>query len=282
MQEEIDSIEIESIEQVGGEKEVYDLKIYILEVEKDIPNNHNFILGNDLLSLNSGKSTLAAQIAKSVDNTFTEDRMCLTPNEFTKKVNECNKQAIVYDEAFTGLASRRAMTQVNNLMVEMMMEMRKQNLFIILCLPSVFYLEKYVGLHRARGLLHCHLQKGKPGFYNIYNQQQLKLLYLTGKQKMSYAFPKTSIRGKFFHKAPIDWEEYEGRKIKALKLKGEKGTMAQKWMGQRAALIALMYEEGRNQQHIANYLKEHGFDVDRATISKVLIKHKKKFKKSDE
>lgn len=237
---------------------------------------HNFV-ANGIIVHNCGKSTLACQIARFVDPTFTEERMCLKPEEFIEQVNSCYKQAIVFDEAFTGLASRRAMTLVNTLMVELMMEMRKKNLFIILCLPSVFYLEKYVCLHRARGLLHCFLSRGKPGQFMIYNQNQLKMLYLKGKLNMSYYFPRVDLKGSFYPKYPIDWEAYEKRKIAALKHK-EVDKKTAKQIAQRDVFIYELWKSGMSQKKISELAKESYVSIGKTTIADAISRHESELK----
>ena len=224
----------------------------------------------------SGKSTLATQVCHFIDPTFKEERMCLTPEELISKINSCEKgQAVVFDEAFTGLSSRRAMTQINNVLVEMMMEMRKKNLFVVMCIPSVFYLEKYVALHRARSLLHTYQSKGRRGQYMAYNQNKLKLLYLVGKQKMSYAFPRVAIKERFPSIAPINWEHYEERKILALKKK-EKGTLAQKQSFQRDLCLLWLKKHGYSPSKMATVLNHNGATLNERSIRDIFIKLKEK------
>ena len=222
----------------------------------------------------SAKSTVAAQIAYYVDRSFTEDRMCLRPDEFIKKINDAKKgQAVVFDEAYTGLASRAAFSEINKLLVEMMMEMRKKNLFVVLCIPSVFYLEKYAALHRARGLFHCYFGKGgKRGQFLAYNDKKLKQLYLYGKRAMSYYFPKVNIKCRFVKTVPIDWLAYEDRKIAALKVK-KISKRAQKQMDQRDFAIALLIQHPKinlSQTHLSEIFRNSGVPISQNTISDCL------------
>src|SRR3990167_1240677 len=76
----------------------------------------------------AGKSVFAQQIAKLVDPTFDTSRMCMTPQEFTTAILKAKKgQAVIFDEAFTGLSSRQSLAEVNRLIVSLMMEMRQKN-----------------------------------------------------------------------------------------------------------------------------------------------------------
>jgi len=217
----------------------------------------------------SGKSTLASQCARYVDPTFDESRMALNPDEFIEQVNKCSKQAVVYDEAFVGLGSASVLSPVNKLLVEMMMEMRKKNLFVILVIPSLFYLNKYSALHRAQVLLHTYFSRGKPGAFASYNTKKLQTLYLYGKRKMSYSYPRVSIRQRFIKRTPIDWKTYEARKITSLKSKDRNKTSAlhERQLKQRDAAFQLLKEKsGLSRDKIVEKFKEYGLDVGSTTI----------------
>lgn len=214
----------------------------------------------------TGKSSFASQIAYYVDRTFNMDRMCLTPDDFKRKIADANKgQAVVFDEAYTGLASRTALSDINKSLVEMMMEMRKKNLFVILCIPSFFYLEKYAALHRARALFHCYFKDGAPGRYLVYNQKKMRQLYLVGKKKMSYNFPAVHKKCRFFQAVPIDWEEYEKKKIAALKGKNM-SSRQEKWIHQRDFWIWFLLVNGFHLKDLTETAEKFKIDMPRTTI----------------
>jgi len=99
-----------------------------------------------------GKSVFALQLAKILDPTFNLSRVCMTPQEFTRAILKAGKgQCVVFDEAFTGLSSRASLTEINRLIVSLMMEMRQKNLFVIIVMPTIFLLDRYVAIFRARG-----------------------------------------------------------------------------------------------------------------------------------
>lgn len=55
----------------------------------------------------SGKTTIALQWCKYVDQSFNLNRICFTPEEFRESVYKAKKnQAIMFDEAFTGFSSK--------------------------------------------------------------------------------------------------------------------------------------------------------------------------------
>jgi len=230
----------------------------------------------------SGKSVLAQQLAKTVDPTFDLDRMCMTPTEFTRAVLKARKgQCVVFDEAFTGLSSRSSLTEVNKLLVSLMMEMRQKNLLVIIVMPTFFLLDKYVALFRARGLFHVYLKGGKRGRWVYFNNQKKKLLYLKGKPLYSYAYPKSSFKGRFQDQYMIDEKGYRAKKEEALSQKS-RVTRAETFMKQRDALIYYLYKESKMiQQEISDLITKFscGTKLDRSTIAEAIIKLDDELKK---
>ena len=225
----------------------------------------------------AGKSTFASQMAHYVDRTFDQSMMSLTPDEFLSNINRAKKsQAVVFDEAFTGLASRSSLSQVNKMIVELMMEMRKKNLFVIICIPSVFYLEKYVCLHRARALFHTYISRGKRGAYFVYNQRKLKQLYIYGKREMSYRNPRVKIYQRFVSSAPIDWVSYEKRKVEALQKK-DISIKGLKQMNQRDFLISFLYYSGYTEPQMEEIFTLGELPTNHTVVSDSIKRYKKKF-----
>jgi len=156
----------------------------------------------------SGKSTLGIQMAYIVDPTLCLDRITFTGNEFkTAILNASQCQAVIFDEAFTGLSSRSALSEINRMLVSLMMQMRQKNLFVIIILPSYFLLDKYVALFRAKSLVHVHESRGKRGYFAIYNARLKKFLYLKGHKTYDYGQIRTNFRGRFYGKYALGEEE---------------------------------------------------------------------------
>lgn len=236
----------------------------------------------------SGKSVLALQIAKFMYPQLSVDDICMNAGEFTKRVMSCkDKTAIVFDEAFTGLSSRMSLTDINNGLVSLMMEMRQKNLFVVVVLPTFFLLDKYVALFRARGLIHVYVDKrGKRGQYIFFNQKKKKLLYLYGKKLMTYRKPPTRFNGRFFDIYAIDEDSYRDKKRSALMMK-ERRTKAEVYHHQRDALIKSIYEElGIDDKLIAHFLRKHKVkDLKELMIKEIITDYDKKWgisKKDDE
>jgi hypothetical protein len=243
---------------------INETKTYDIECEEPY---HNFV-ANGIVVHNSGKSKLASQMAKYLDPTFDETRMCMTPDEFYKQIINAKKgQAVVFDEAFTGLSAKTSLSKINKLLVEMMMEMRKKNLFAVIVLPSVFYLEKYVVLHRARALFHCFFKKNSmPGKYAIYTKEQMKALKIYGNRTMSYRKPTIYKYGEFYNNNALDWEAYEIKKITALHEK-RMTKLEIRQMNQRNALLFKLYCEHQSLHDTGEEVRKLGLDMDDETVA---------------
>ena len=170
----------------------------------------------------AGKSTLAVQMAKYVDNSFCVDRCCMTSEQFKEAIYKAKKgQAVIYDEAFTGLSSKGALSEINRMLVSLMMQMRQKNLFVIIVLPTFFMLEKYVAIFRGRVLVHV-WEKNDRRYFGVFNNQKQKILFAVGKKYLSYKGVRTRFSGRFYGKFPINDPEYRKKKAIALE-ESEKG-----------------------------------------------------------
>ncbi len=159
-----------------------------------------------------GKSTLAGQIAVYLDPTYDLSRCCFTADQFIESAEEAKKfQAIVFDETMGYLSSRGAMSSFNRDLIKIFSEMRSKNLFIILCIPNFFELDRYPAMHRSTGLLYIY----KRGVFGSYDYNTKKKLYLIGKKYYSYSVPP-NFRGKFSKYFPLNDIEYETKKQNAI------------------------------------------------------------------
>ncbi len=215
----------------------------------------------------SGKSVFAQQLAKVLDPNFNVSRMAMTPDEFTKCIIKAKKgQCVIFDEAFTGFSSRASLTEINRLLVSLMMEMRSKNLAVIIVMPTYFLLDKYVALFRARGLFHIYLKKGKRGRWCYFNNRKKKLLYLKGKKLYSYKEPRSNFRGRFYDTYTINEEEYRAKKGEAL-IKKSRSTKSETFKFQRDVLFWILHNQLKySYTKIARICKENDYKVDRTTI----------------
>ena len=224
----------------------------------------------------AGKSVFAFQIGKYVDPTLNLSRVAFNAEEFRNIVFKAKKgQCVVFDEAFVGLSSRGALTQVNRTLVSLMMQMRQKNLFVIIVLPTFFLLDKYVALFRARALIHVYENKGVRGYFRLYNSKLKKLLYLLGKKDYSYGFKiaRTKFKGRFYGKFPLEDEKaYRKKKEKALQ-DTEKNPMTAtqiKYRNERDICLFLLRKYSKmSYRELQTLLNDYNFEMSYKQISRI-------------
>ena len=159
-----------------------------------------------------GKSSLAGQVGKYLDPTFSLKNCVFTSEQFKQACINADKfQAVVFDETMGYLSSRGAMSKFNRDLIKIMSEMRSKNLFVILCIPNFFELDRYPAIHRTTGLLHIY----RRGRFGSYDYPTKKKLYLTGKKFYSYSTSPNFI-GVFVKHFVYDKLEYETKKQGAI------------------------------------------------------------------
>jgi len=235
-----------------------------------------------------GKSTLAIQIGKYVDPTLTLDRICFSPDEFRTAIFRAGKkQCVIYDEAFTGLSSRSALSRINRMLVSLMMQMRQKNLFVIVVLPTIYMLDKYVAIFRTRFLIHIYENKGIRGYFLVFNKRNKKLLFKDGKKDFTYPI-RTNFRGRFYGVFALgkqEEDEYREKKANALEsietadgLEEESRFRVER----KTALVnlSLLMKKVYNLKftEICERLKTVGFNIDNTNLSKMMAEAKKKRK----
>jgi hypothetical protein len=177
----------------------------------------------------SGKSVLGMQTAKMLDPTFNLTRVTFTSQQFKKAILKAEKyQAVLYDEAYTGLNSKGAMGIINRALVEMLAEARQRNLFIIVIMPTFFDLVRYVAIWRSVCLLHVYTGDDfERGYFAFYNEEKKKNLYILGKKFYNYKTPENYARpnftGRFSNTYIVPEQEYRQLKLTNLKNKEQKG-----------------------------------------------------------
>ena len=206
---------------------------------------HNFV-ANGIVAHNSGKSVFAMQLAKYLDPNFNVDNVCFDSDDFMNRLKNAPKfSAIVLDEAYQSANSRSAMTEVNKSLVGVATEMRQNNLFVIIVLPTFFDLDKYFAIWRCKTLFHVYKDKktGNRGKYVIFPKNSKKMLYLYGKKFYNYNKPSSPYPPcKFPKHYVIDETEYRLKKSKAFK-KEKITNQARRWRTQRDAYIKELYHK---------------------------------------
>lgn len=166
----------------------------------------------------SGKSVKAMQDAFYCDPTLTLDRIVFVPKDFREAVMNAKKyQAVIYDEAYTGLSSRATMSLINRTLISMLAEIRQKNLFVFVVMPTFFDLDRYVAIWRSRLLIHVYTGENfQRGHFAFFNADRKKSLYILGKKFYSYGKPKANFVGKFTNHYVIDEQEYRNKKKNSL------------------------------------------------------------------
>lgn len=209
----------------------------------------------------SGKSVLAMQLAKYLDPKFNIDNVVFGADSFMKKIKTTRRFAcIVLDEAFSASSARASLSQVNRSMLGVATEMRQRNLFVIMCIPSFFDLDKYFALWRCRALIHVYFRKdGSRGRYILFPKTKKKYLYLNGKKNYSYTKPKSPFPPlRFNNHYVVDEMEYRRTKANAFKRRVV-SNMARKWKDQRDVLINVLYHDFKvSSLEIPKKLEERG------------------------
>lgn len=223
----------------------------------------------------AGKSLLALQLAKYVDPTFNLTRVTFNGIDFSKAIDEADPfQAVVFDEAFNGLASSAATSKMNRFIVRKLMECRQKNLFIFIVLPTFFLLQKYAAIFRSKALFHVYTdKKGNRGRYKIYNYKNKKLLYLNGAKFYNYRVPFINKSQKFSGKYPVDEKKYREKKRESL-LQDEEGEKKFDKNVIRFAILLryLKYVRKETFRGLAQYLNEHNMPINERTLGKISLK----------
>lgn len=260
------TIRIKSIKRIGFD-DTYDLKVH---------PNRNFYLANGILNHNSGKSKfgdiLGSYASTCLKTKYGIDNICMTPEEFKKRIENADKNdVVIYDEAHRGMGSRRSLSEINNILVDLMMEMGQKNLFVIIILPTFFMLDKYPALYRARGLFHVYERKHKRGFWVYFNERDKLKLYRLGKKEFNYNcmhYPK--FRGRFYNQYAVDKDEYIKKKAKSFENR-IRVTRAETFKHDRDLLLYIIYKKWVNSsREISKILKEYHKSLNDRTIREIL------------
>lgn len=180
------------------------------------------------------------------------DNIVFSPEQLMKKASDLFKkygrnQVIVYDEGRAGLDSARAMQAINKVMQDFFQECGQYGHIIIIVLPSFFKLHEDYATSRSLFLIDVYADRNlRRGFFNFYTERQKEYLYQMGKKRVGtlakYAGCHHSFMGRFTKFLPVDKDEYDKAKARALKAKDLTRT-DRKWKQQRDAALYLIRRE---------------------------------------
>ena len=229
----------------------------------------------------SGKSKfsdiLAAYVASQLGTDYNLGCICMDPFEFRDRIKAAKKnEVVIYDEAHRGMSSRRSMSEVNAILVDLMMEMGQKNLCVFVVLPTFFMLDRYVALFRIRGLFHIYERKGKRGFWVYFNEKSKLYLYDQGKKYFNYnCLHWPMFRGRFYEQYSVDEEEYRQKKKNSFEVKPAPALnkRLEVLMDQRdKAIYALSRELKMGERKLSKFLIERGIKLEHAAIGNILSK----------
>ena len=226
----------------------------------------------------AGKSVLAQQCAVYCDPTLTLDRIVFRPEVFQKAVIKAEKfQAVVYDEAFGGLSSRKTMSETNHAIVSMLTEVRQKNLFLFIVLPTFFDLDRYVALWRSRGLIHVYADRFQRGFFRFYNYKKKKTMYVQGKKFYNYKVVSPDFYGRFADFYPCGRVDYKAKKLNSLSDFGPRRQMRTE-----AKVRHDLVQEFVRNMHFHSKMKPNQTQIaDLLAIGRVTVRNALKSKELD-
>lgn len=231
----------------------------------------------------SGKSTyginsFGGYIASCLKTHYDLDNICMTPEEFRKRVMSAKKkEVIIFDEGHRGFGSISVLSEINKILTDLMMEMGQKNLCIIIIMPTFFMLNKYVAIFRTVGLFRVYERKGNRGFWVFYNRKNKLKLYLKGKKDLNYnCMPYPRFRGRYFNKWVINEEEYRKKKELAFE-KRPRMIKSEKYIKQRDRLVLLLHNElGYGSKKLAILAEIYRIGIKREGFRAILGQFKPK------
>ena len=210
-------------------------------------------------------------------------RIAFTPDEFLKMVRETKNGVVIFDEAFRGFSSRSALSKINKLLVQSLMEMRQNNNIVFIVLPSFYLLDIYPAMLRSNSLFNIYIEKGSGRrVWQGFNKKHKNSMYQKGVKK-GWGYPiKSKVRGNFFGKFPggPEYEKaYLDKKEKSFRedLKNmNKVTSGTKPIGfdpMTLKILAKMRNDGEKWMDLQKFMESCEINVSHETIRT----HLKKF-----
>ena len=224
-----------------------------------------------------GKSTLAKQdcyvMAWLSGGTFDVNKIAWSPEAFAKLIDNSNVgDSVLYDEGITGMDSQRSMSEVNHTLKVKATMCRKKRLFVAICIPSLFDLQKNIAIRRSFGMVKVYTNRTERGFFVYYNSASKRKLYILGKKFEDMDCVKGASPSRFLRWSFLDETAYEKLKDEGHLLVNNLGIRDQKFMKQRDALIKSMFNKYKvDYKEIENSILEYTkFGLDESTIRKII------------
>lgn len=249
--------------------------------EKVLRNKDQFICVIDGRT-GTGKSTLAAQCAyyltegnmelgsMNEDKTFNLKSYAWNQKQFnTVMANAQPGSAVMGDEMFGIANTRLSLTRESMEVLARLQTMRSKKVFIFLCLPCIYDLDKNIVLNLADLFIHCHREDyGSRGQYDVYDRSCLVKFWNNAVARKTRTFPpKVAIpnfSGRFTKAFPFNFEEYEKLKQTSQLALPKKNKNNKELLQQRNILAKELYKKKiMTLEQIGNILEIHKGEVCR-------------------
>lgn len=234
----------------------------------------------------AGKSLFTIQQAAYIDPTILDDeggkvlpRICFSVEEFLEAVRKTKStiretKCVIFDEAFRGMSSTTALSQINKKIVEALMEVRQNNLVVFIVSPSFYLLQLYPAVLRSKALFHVVKEKTtRLRYVRVFNYEKKAKLYQIGVRK-AWGYPiKTKRKIRFFNKYPggDDFEKrYREKKRKSLISPENNETKRHKWKRQRNAALKIIHKHGKTYKEISEMMEEEGAKIGITQIGSII------------
>lgn len=223
-----------------------------------------------------GKSVFAGQVAYYLSEKngvkFTTNEYYMSAEEMMKKAIKLPKNsAFVYDEAKSGLDSKRAMESITKGVLDFFAEAGQLNLIPIIVLPDFFDLKKEIAVTQSVCLINVYYTgEFERGYFSFYGEDKKKELYFKGKFYRSYFAAKPDFRGRFTNTYVVPEEDYRTKKREGLQAAVKRRTEKSVYMSEkykkdvlrRDLLLAYIKIKELNVKEAHRFLKEYGAGMD--------------------
>lgn len=264
---------------ISGKDEFYldgYLKANLDFIKADVRDDNDAIVVVDGME-GSGKSVLAMTIGKYIDPDLSLDNVIFNPKDFKTQVMKAKKyQVIVFDEAIAGLRSANWATSVSKSLISLIGQIRQLNLCIVIVIPSIFELHRYIAIHRSVALIHVQRdKKNKRGFFRAYSYDKKRKLYAIGKKYMDHNVVLSDFYGRFTNYYPVDEKKYRAKKATALTTPDdEPADPSFKFKAMEARLHITLwywrYKLGTSSPKISEIFQKYtNYPMDKGTIQRI-------------
>jgi len=209
-----------------------------------------------------GKSMIAKQdcyiMSQLCGGKFTIDQIAWQPKQFAALIDkEGPGTSILYDEGITGLDTQRTMSEVNHILRIKSTMCRKKRLFVAICIPSLFDIQKGIAIRRSFGMVKIYTNEVSRGFFIYYNRRNKRQLYIKGKKFEDMDAHKGDSPSRFLKWSFIDETEYEIRKDAAHNDTYKETDEFNKYQEQRNVVLSILYQkEGMTHKKISENMKK--------------------------